>query len=157
MQVAGMDLDGILALFGGLADGETELPDEMVREMLVELYGGFTKNYTPFVRALPALAEPVAKDMGPALGALMALIGNVANDPEVQIAQELLARAKARNRMTAYRAYQAAGFSSSEAFELLTIDAGQTLNHFEAVGNALKSMNGGGAEAKPPRKKKARI
>ncbi|MDP2594268.1 MAG: hypothetical protein Q8P36_02965 [bacterium] len=146
MEIAGLGADNILKLLGELIEGNAELPDEDVGIMLVELYTEFTGSYTPFVRALPALAEPVSKDLAPAVGALLGIAGNVANDWAVQAAQRNLAKAKATNRMASYEAYQKAGFSKKEAFQLLMIDAASK-NPYDAVSNALKS-----ASASPSKK-----
>jgi len=141
MEIAGLGADNIFKLLGGLVEGDTKLPDEAVGELLVELYTRFTGSYTPFVRALPALAGPVSKDLAPAVGALLGIAGNVANDEAVQVALRNLAKAKATSRMASYNAYQEAGFSKKEAFQLLMLDAADKSNPYNAIGNALKSAS----------------
>ncbi|MDO8407700.1 MAG: hypothetical protein Q7S95_00475 [bacterium] len=141
MEIAGLGADNILKLLDGLIEGDTKLPDEAIGAMLVELYTELTGSYTPFVRALPALAEPISKDLAPAIGALLGIAGNVANDEAVQAAQRNLAKAKATNRMASYKAYQDAGFSKKEAFQLLMIDAAGQRSFPKAFAEGLKSAN----------------
>jgi len=136
MNVKGLGADALLQLLGGITEGTTTLSDEVVREMLTGLYESAVKNFTPFVRAFPALVEPVSKDLAPAIVGLLVLGGNIASNEDVLAAQQQLAVARAKKRFASYKAYEAAGFTEAQAFQLLAIDSANASNMFKEISKA---------------------
>jgi hypothetical protein len=125
MKLAGLDVEDILGKLADVAMGMEKASDKEVREMLTTMYEHLTGNAGPLIRAVPALAEPIAKDAAPIVAAIVEMTAAVGNSDEFRKAYEKLALAYATNRMTFFKAYKKAGFTPAQAFALVLQDAGK--------------------------------
>ncbi len=139
MKVAGLDLDGILQILGSLVEGETKIPDRDVQKLLVGMYTEATGSFTPIVRAAPALAEPVSRDLTPIIATLLNVVGNVGNSAEVQEALASIAKARAIARKASLDEYVLAGFTKAQAFQLVLEDSKKGLPSIPAGLNTSSS------------------
>lgn len=127
MNIKGLDIEKIGELLMGVVGGEENLSDAKVRALLVAAYTELTKQYAPLIRAVPAVAGPLAKDVAPVVCTLLDLCSNIAGTAPFKASHKKFAQARAATRMTSLNAYIDAGFSRQEAFQLVLQDASHKL------------------------------
>lgn len=127
MSIKGLDLEKVAGLLTAFVNGEQNLSDAKIRSLLVTAYGELTGQYAPVIRAVPAIAGPVAKDITPIICALMDVISNVADSAPMKVSHKKYAKARATLRMASLKAYAEAGFSADQAFLLVLQDASHKL------------------------------
>lgn len=125
MDAGKLSSDRIFAVLAGIIEGEEKPSAVDLRKVLPDAYAKMVENLGPILRATPSLSGPVSKDLAPVVCALMDVGSNVGNSAAFGEAHGKIAKARAAARMRSLKAYKAAGFSSTQAFQLVLQDASQ--------------------------------
>ena len=127
MKFRGIELHNILMQLSEVTEGEQNLSNPNIRKLLAAAYGQLTGKYGPIIRALPAVAGPISKDLTPIVCAVVDIATGVAGSAEFKKSYGSLVKARAELRMTSMKAYEDAGFTRREAFYLVLQDASRKL------------------------------
>ncbi len=113
---------------------------EQIVEATLAVYNSEAEDLRPLLRAVPQIIGTIAKDAGPVVGTVIAVVASLMEDPEVKKGLGRMAVARATGRHAAYTAYTNAGFSAEQAMHLLSIDAQRSSGLPNAIASSLKGV-----------------
>ena len=117
------------------------LMQAMMTEGGVEkLYNELTEEFRPIIDSLPKFAKPAGKDASTVVQTVFKLINEVGDNPEVQAELKALKTRQIKRRKEILDEYVSAGFTPTQAFEMLRID---TMNAKAVIANASSSVRSG--------------
>lgn len=91
-------------------------------DSLADLYNGFAGELRPLLYELPGLAEPIARDLTVVIVTAIDTVTQVARSQKFQRSALEMIRVRAKLRRETLTIYENAGFSPSQAFQLLMAD-----------------------------------
>ncbi|NCF75250.1 MAG: hypothetical protein GWO87_02065 [Xanthomonadaceae bacterium] len=124
-----MDLDKVdemLSRLIDIMDAEGVINDEIVAQLVGEIYDSIVKKYRPLVWAVPHITEKITNDLIPVINAISKVFVIVREDAEFQKIISRSCEVKSKQRFKALKTYQKAGFKRNEAMSLLIQDIANT-------------------------------
>ena len=111
------DLNGIAETIA-----EKLMSGDLKSKDIQALYDSVVDPYRPLLAKLPGLTGMVGKDLGPVIASVAAVFIEAFKSEAVQKVGNEFDKLRANTRMDTLKAYQAAGFTSDQAFQLLMQD-----------------------------------
>lgn len=110
-------------LLSTIKDMGPNVDQTAVNEIAAEIYEGLVGPYRPILRMAPGIADAIGKDASTVAAAIVNLMNSIADNPEVRAAMATRVAQRAKARRTNFIAYTKAGFTRSQAMDLVLLDA----------------------------------
>ena len=121
------------------------LKDLLLQAMSTEggiekMYNEMTKEFKPFINSLPKFAKPAGKDAATLVQTVLKVVNEVGDNEEVQAELKALKTRQIKRRKEILEEYKKAGFTATQAFEMLRLDV---MNAKAVIANASSSVKFG--------------
>lgn len=112
----------ILSKVVEMLDDVEGIDNEMITEMIADIYESLVAKYRPIIGAMPVVVDKAFDDLMPVINSLYAVAAKMREDKKFQEIMEQCGRLKAEQRFKQLKLYQKAGFQRKEAMSLLLQD-----------------------------------